>query len=339
MLDHGGGVLAAARRYGIAVEDWLDLSTGLNPQGWPVAGPGPADWQRLPQEDDGLESAAAGYYGSDILLPVAGSQAAIQALPGLRPPGVVGMLATSYAEHARAWQRHGHRVETLEPDALEAALPRLDALVLCTPNNPTGWRPDAARLALWREQLTVHGGWLLLDEAFMDGLPQHSQIAHTGRPGLIVLRSIGKFFGLAGARVGFVFAWRELLDALREELGPWTLSGPARAVARAALLDTAWQDATRTRLQRDSARLGALLAGHGLAPRGGTDLFQWLPHPQSLALHDFFARRGILCRHFPQSGSLRFGHPPDENGWQRLAHALAEWRPDERDSHYAHVHV
>lgn len=324
MLDHGGGILAAAQRYGIAPADWLDLSTGLNPQGWPVPAIGASHWQRLPQDDDGLEAAAAACYGGDVLLPVAGSQAAIQALPALRAPGTVGLLASSYAEHARAWLRAGHRVEKLTPETVEDALPRLDVLLLCTPNNPTGWRAPVDDLNAWCERLATRGGWLVLDEAFMDSTPQHSLIARTGTPGLIVLRSIGKFFGLAGARVGFVFAWRELLDALREVLGPWSVAGPARAAATAALLDTAWQDATRQRLARDGARLAALLTAGALPPRGGTDLFQWLPHADATAIHDFLARRGILCRHFPDSGSLRFGLPPDEAGWKRLECALTD---------------
>jgi len=324
MLEHGGGLIAAARRYGIPREEWLDLSTGLNPQGWPVPALPASCWQRLPEEHDGLEAAAAGYYGSASLLPVAGSQAAIQALPLLRPVGQVGVLATSYAEHAHAWQHHNHQVIPLQPDAIDAALPGLDVLLLVNPNNPTGARFSANVLQRWRASLAGSGGWLIVDEAFMDCTPDESLVAQTGQPGLIVLRSLGKFFGLAGARVGFVFAWRELLDALRETLGPWALAGPARAAARLALLDADWQLAARQRLAVDGARLAALLAEHGLTPTSGTPLFQWLQRPDAQAIHEALARRGILTRHFAVPQSVRFGLPPDETGWQRLAAALAE---------------
>ncbi|MCB1778381.1 MAG: threonine-phosphate decarboxylase, partial [Candidatus Competibacteraceae bacterium] len=140
MLEHGGALRAAAARYGIPLNDWLDLSTGIHPQGWPVPSVPAIAWQRLPEREDGLEAAAAAYYGTSHLLPVAGSQAAIQALPLLRKPGRMGVLHPSYAEHAHAWQRAGHVVETLTVMELETAVDRLDVLVLVHPNNPTGLR-------------------------------------------------------------------------------------------------------------------------------------------------------------------------------------------------------
>lgn len=325
MLDHGGGILAAARRFNIPVEDWLDLSTGLNPHGWPVPAIPASAWQRLPETADGLEAAAAEYYGCSDLLPVAGSQPAIQALPRLRPPGRVGLLAATYAEHPHAWARHGHEVVRLTPERIDAALDSLDVLLVCNPNNPTGWSATPEQLDAWRARLAVRGGWLVVDEAFMDCSPEHSMLPRIGVPGLIVLRSIGKFFGLAGARAGFVFAGRELLARLQEELGPWTLSGPARVAVRLALQDTAWQARTRERLAADSARLARLLAAHGLAPDGGSALFQWLAHPAAAALHDFLARRGILIRLFAETGSVRFGLPASEAAWLRLEAALEGW--------------
>ncbi|SCK26758.1 threonine-phosphate decarboxylase CobD [Vogesella sp. LIG4] len=342
MLDHGGGILAAAHRYGIPLGDWLDLSTGLNPQGWPVPALPASCWQRLPEENDGLEAAAAAYYGSDALLPVAGSQPAIQALPLLRPRGVVGMLATSYAEHAHAWQRRGHQVLRLAPDELEAAVDAVDVLLLVNPNNPTGWHAPASQLNRWRERLAARGGWLVVDEAFMDCTPDNSLLPFIGATGLVVLRSIGKFFGLAGARAGFVFAWPELLAQLREELGPWTLAGPARQAVKAALQDTAWQHDTRLRLAHDSARLGAMLRQHSLVPDGSSALFQWLRHPQAAVLHDALARCGVLCRYFAESSSLRFGLPAGEADWQRLQAALAAIGPllhPEQDSQARPHHV
>ena len=325
MLDHGGGILAAARRYGIPVEDWLDLSTGLNPHGWTVPDIPARAWQRLPETADGLEDAAAEYYGCATLLPVAGSQPAIQALPRLRPPGRVGMLAATYAEHPHAWVRHGHQVQRLAPEQIDAALDTLDVLLLCNPNNPTGWRAVPEQLEAWRQRLAARGGWLVVDEAFMDCTPEHSMLPRIGAPGLIVLRSIGKFFGLAGARAGFVFAWRELLSQLQEELGPWTLSGPARVAVRLALQDRAWQAQMRERLAAESDRLAALLGAHGLAPNGGSALFQWLAHPAASTLHGFLAERGILIRLFTETGSVRFGLPASAADWSRLEAALDDW--------------
>ena len=324
MLEHGGSILAASRRYGIPPGDWLDLSTGINPQGWPVPTISAQAWQRLPEHEDGLLEAAVAYYGTKLLLPIAGSQAAIQALPQLRPPTQVGVLTPAYAEHARAWQRQGHALHLLSAEDIDAKIDGLDVLVLCNPNNPTGHLFDWTQLLRWRQKLAARGGWLLVDEAFMDATPEYSLLPHIGTPGLIVLRSLGKFFGLAGARVGFVAAWPELLQDLTETLGPWTLSGPARLIARAALLDERWQVLTRARLSIDAARLATLLERAGLQPSGGTALFQWVKTGRAEGLHESLARQGVLTRYFPSPESLRFGLPADEAEWIRLGAALAD---------------
>ncbi|HXH01818.1 MAG TPA: threonine-phosphate decarboxylase CobD [Candidatus Competibacteraceae bacterium] len=324
MLSHGGRLRAAALRYGIPLAEWLDLSTGLNPNGWPVPAVPPAVWLRLPETDDGLEQAARDYYGAPQVLPVAGSQAAIQTLPLLRPPGRVGVLSPGYAEHAHGWARAGHEVLPLAAEAVDAAVERLDVLVLINPCNPSGVRFPVARLLTWHERLAARGGWLLVDEAFMDVTPGDSLAAHSERPGLIVLRSLGKFFGLAGARVGFVLAEPALLARLEEKLGPWSVAGPARWVAARALADRDWHNATRSRLHAAGERLWRLLVRHGLEPAGGTALFQWVRHPAAAVLHESLARQGILTRLFQDPASLRFGLPPDEAGWIRLQYCLAQ---------------
>ncbi|TWI02854.1 L-threonine O-3-phosphate decarboxylase [Luteimonas cucumeris] len=324
MLEHGGRLLRAARQYGIAPHDWLDLSTGVSPFAWPVpAIPGSA-WQRLPEDDDGLVEAARDYYGAEHVLPVAGSQAAIQTLPELRQASRVGMLAPGYAEHAHAWQRAGHVVESLPAAELLVRVARFDVVVLIHPNNPGGERFDREELLVVHAALAACGGWLVVDEAFIDATPAHSLCADSWRDGLVVLRSAGKFFGLAGARAGFVCAAPALLDALRERLGPWTLTGPSRFVLRQALADRDWQRQACVRLREASERLGEMLAAQGLMPSAGTAFFQWCRRDDALALHDALARRGILTRLFETPASLRFGLPGDEAAFARLQMALAE---------------
>lgn len=322
MLEHGGKLLEAAQRYGIAPDDWLDLSTGINPHGYPVPDMPPHAWLRLPQVNDGLAEAACACYRSPHALPTAGSQAALQTLPWLRPPGQVALLETSYAEHRHAWQHGGHRVHAVSAEALPGAADWADVVVVCNPNNPTGHRFGPAQLLDMHERLSARKGWLVVDEAFMDATPEHSLAALANRPGLIVLRSLGKFFGLAGARVGFVLAWPALLRQLEAALGPWPISGPARYVARAALLDVAWQQATRARLRHETACLHALLERHGLQPDGGSALFQWVATAQAERIHLQLARQGILTRRFGSPPSLRFGLPGIEPEWARLEQAL-----------------
>jgi cobalamin biosynthesis protein CobC len=328
LIAHGGALSAASRRYGCPVSDWLDLSTGINPRGYPVP-PLSADcWRRLPEDEDGLEEAAADYYGAPraLALAVPGSQRAIELLPTLFLPGRVLVLAPSYEEHAAAWHRAGHELNLLAAgdaeNGLETAAAGCDTVLLCHPNNPTGQRFRRERLLELGRTLAGRGGRLVVDEAFMDAEPADSLASCSGDRGIIVLRSLGKFFGLAGARVGFVLAEETLLARLREAIGPWPVAGPARAVALAALSDRAWQQATRQQLVQDGERLAALLRSSGLGDPRGTPLFQWLPHSLAVAIHDCLARQAILVRLFPQSASLRFGLPPDEAGWRRLANAL-----------------
>ena len=275
MLHHGGRLKAAAAQYEIPLKAWLDLSTGINLSGYPVPTVPNEYWLRLPEDEDNLEAAACAYYGAQQLLPVAGSQAAIQALPYLRKHSRVGVLSPGYAEHAAAWQSAGHDVKLLIADEIDNELAQLDILVLIHPCNPSGERFSRDKLLHWHTHLAKRGGWLVVDEAFMDVTPEDSICALAHRPGLVAMRSLGKFFGLAGARVGFVAAEPQLLKSLRDSLGPWTINAPARWIATRALQDTAWQTSTRARLLHDETRMQKLLTESGLKPTGGCALFQW----------------------------------------------------------------
>ncbi len=324
LLPHGGHLHAAATCYGITLADWLDLSTGINPDGWPVPAVPPSAWARLPEDDDALETAARDYYGAACVLPVAGSQAAIQALPCLRAPCRVGVLHPGYAEHAHAWRGAGHNVRRVQVEEVNDVVAQVDVLVLIHPNNPTGVCFARDQLLDWHAQLATRGGWLIVDEAFMDVTPQHSLAPFCPRPGLIVLRSLGKFFGLAGARVGFAFTDAPLRAQLQVLLGPWAVAAPSRWVATQALQDRTWQETTRQQLLAGSQRLALLLTRHGLAPHGGCALFQWVHTEQAATHHERLARYGILTRLFDQPASLRFGLPGNESDWRRLDIALAD---------------
>ncbi|MFK0312914.1 threonine-phosphate decarboxylase CobD [Pseudomonas sp. NPDC090233] len=328
MLEHGGRLLRAVRQYGIAREDWLDLSSGIAP--WPFTVPPiPVDaWARLPETEDGLEEAARSYYGARQLLAVAGSQAAIQALPHLRPRGRVGVLSPCYAEHPQAWQRAGHELVELDEVQVETVIDSLDVLVLVNPNNPTGRLVPREQLLAWHARLAARGGWLVIDEAFMDNTPEHSVVDCAEGPGLIVLRSFGKFFGLAGVRLGCVVAELSLLQRLGDLLGPWTVSGPTRVLAQTCFADLAAHQLQIERCAQASQRLAALLRNTGLAPAGGCDLFQYVRSERAAHLHDFLARRGILVRLFAQPCAVRFGLPASVADEQRLAKALVDYQKE-----------
>jgi len=269
---HGGAVRAAARHYGIPENEWLDLSTGINPHGWPVPPLDPEVWRRLPEPDDGLDQAGRAWAGAPAsagCLPVPGTQAAIQLLPNLREPATVGVPEPGYNEHARWWQRAGHRVVPIRPDNPEPPLEQLDILVWIHPNNPTGDQHPRAVLRDWHQRLAHRGGWLVVDEAFLDD-PGESMAPFAGENGLVVLQSLGKIFGLAGARSGLVFAPQALCSDLEERLGPWALPGPTREIMLRALADTHWQNRNRRQLREQSQRLRTLLQEQGLTVTGRT---------------------------------------------------------------------
>ncbi|MHC8355060.1 threonine-phosphate decarboxylase CobD [Pseudomonas sp. LB3P81] len=318
MLEHGGRLRKAALEYGIAEADWLDLSSGLAPWPFPVPDIPLRAWARLPETDDGLEQAACEYYGAAQVLPVAGSQMAIQLLPRLRRVGKVGVLSPCYAEHAEAWRRSGYIVREVLEQEVDFFLDSLDVLVVVNPNNPTGLSLTPSRLLDWYSRLAQRGGWLVVDEAFMDNTPQLSLAPYAHQVGLIVLRSFGKFFGLAGVRLGFVLAERKLLKLLAEQVGPWAVSGPTRVLGQVCLQDTEGHARQRVRTEQASERLVMLLEKHGFKPQGSCALFQWLTTERAEELHEFMARNGILLRLFTHNSSLRFGLPGEEADWTRL---------------------
>lgn len=306
--DHGGGLDAAMARHGGARADWIDLSTGINPVAYPVP-PLPAEaWTALPDRtaQTSLERAARHVWqvpqGADVLA-APGASSLIARLPGLAAAGRVHIPAPTYNEHSAAFAAHGWHESTDSPDAR----------VIVNPNNPTGAWHDAAALTA---PLTI------IDESFADVAPEHSLVAHAARPGIVILKSFGKFWGLAGLRLGFAIAAPDTIARLSDMLGPWPVSGPALDIGRVALADTAWAAATRARLTADADRLDDLMLGTGAKLAGGCPLFRLYDVGDARGLHSRLARHHILSRIFPYSDRwLRLGLPaPDQ--WTRLEAAL-----------------
>jgi len=324
---HGGDLALAEARFGRPAQGWLDLSTGVSPFAYPVPEL-PADlWQRLPSvaDDLALREAAAGAYGvddPDYLATAPGSQALLQILPRLRPFSQVAVIGPTYGEYSRCFSMAGHHVLPME--TLDRTVDA-DVVVLCNPNNPDGRRYDTARLLELADELAARGGLLVVDEAFCDPVPELSLAPHV-RPGLVVLRSLGKFFGLAGTRLGFAIAEPQLARLLRQAMGPWAVGGPVLELGRQALSDAAWIEEARRRLIHDSNALNSLLGRAGLSTIGGTTLFTLVNAPRAWALFEYLGQQGILVRPFSTAPRwLRFGLPPDEAGRQRLEAALKAW--------------
>jgi cobalamin biosynthetic protein CobC len=321
---HGGRIDTAALLYPSAPQPWIDLSTGINPIAWPVPQIPLARYQRLPlaREMAQMTAAAAEAYGlpaNAAIVPVSGSEIAIRLLPRMIGHSRVGILTPTYGSHAAAWRDAGAEVHEL------VALPdpnihELQTLIVVNPNNPDGRAIARADLAAFAQAWTAAGRRLIVDEAFADVRPDVSLLAMPELPvGVVVLRSLGKFFGLAGLRVGFVVVHEPEAAAWRQLLGDWPVSGPACEIAALALRDAAWIAKARGRLAADRRRLDGTLGRAGLKLLGGTDLFGLFEGSDGIDLLDHFARAGILIRGFSAPPRrYRFGLPADEAAWRRL---------------------
>lgn len=324
-IAHGGRLDAARRLYPNAPQPWIDLSTGINPRPYPIPTLAPEIFARLPDDDAfaAIEKAARAAYRAPEAVGIvagAGVQAFIQLLPRLHPVRRVAVLGFTYAEHAACWSASGATVEVVKTlDALATS----DVAVIVNPNNPDGRLLSPDVLALLAQDVTRKGGLLVLDESFMDFTPAQSAVSLAGQEGVIVLRSFGKAYGLAGLRLGFALASPARAAKLRAALGPWAVSGPALAIGARALLDSDWRASAATACATDAARLDVLLTRAGFELLGGTPLFRLARHENAAARHAQLCEKGVLARAFPERLDwLRFGLPGDETAWLRLASAL-----------------
>lgn len=324
-LPHGGQLTAARRQFPSAPEPFIDLSTGINPVPYPLPKLDPNLWCRLPEPEalvDLQRAAATAYRVADPAMVVVapGTQILISLLPHLLRHSTATILAPTYGEHRAAW--HNAAAQTHQVTALDD-LPPTGAIVLCNPNNPDGRRLEPSTLLALADTLVQRGGTLIVDEAFADFDPDLSLASALPHPALIILRSFGKAYGLAGLRLGFALTAPALAHRLRTALGPWATSGPAAAIGTLALQDEPWRLAAAARLNHDAARLDALLESAGLTILGGTILFRLATSPAASSLFERLGAAGILVRRFDTNPAwLRFGLPADHPAWDRLEKTL-----------------
>jgi cobalamin biosynthesis protein CobC len=325
-IRHGGDLGAARLLFPGAPEPFIDLSTGINPYPYPIPQLPAALFTRLPEQAalDRLTAIAARAYGAPSAAHVVaapGTQILLPQVAALVRPGRAAVLGPTYAEHIRAAAHAGHQVAEV---ADLTGLRDVDLAVVVNPNNPDGRIVSREALLACADALPAHG-LMVVDEAFMDACAEAGSLApDTGRPNVVVLRSFGKFFGLAGTRLGFALASPAVAARLRAGLGPWAVAGPAIAIGADALQDEAWAAATRARLAQAAARLDQILTRSGLRVVGGTSLFRLVHTRAAPELFHHLGGSGILVRRFiHQAAWLRFGLPAVEPEWQRLAAAVA----------------
>lgn len=335
--EHGGNLAYYAKHYGIAQSNWLDLSTGINPNGYTDFQVHAGLFQHLPDEQDGLTEVAAAYYNCTSLLMVPGSSWAIQTLPlilNTKNDRALKVLLpkSGYQEHARAWRQYGAKLYFYDAVPLQTLLANCDVCVLINPNNPTGQLIKKSQVMRISEALNNHNGYLIVDEAFMDMQPQQSVLPDL-QDNMIVLRSLGKFFGLAGIRVGSVFAQAQLLDKLHRQLPCWAISHIARHVAKRALQDTVWIEQTRLAINASSLKLQNHIQQH-LQDQIKAEAVNILSSDLFITLifsdanhakhsHHLLCLLGIYTRLLDDGTGIRLGLPLNsQDNWQKIGEGL-----------------
>lgn len=324
-LAHGGDIAAARTMFPGAPEPFIDLSTGINPHPYPLPALPPEIFSRLPDRASirGLAAVAARAYGApspEHVVPAPGTQILLPQVAALAKPGKALILQTTYAEHGRAAALAGHEAtEILDARRLCDA----DLAIVVNPNNPDGRIIDKRELVGVADNLHRRGGILVVDESFADVTPDVSLAGGTDHENIVVLRSFGKFYGLAGLRLGFAIVCPHLASRLGAMLGPWAISGSAVAIGGKALADGQWKRQMLERLTADAKRLDELLVKARLEIVGGTPLYRLTRSQDANGMFNRLGRAGILVRRFAEEPTwLRWGLPANENEWERLGAAL-----------------
>ena len=332
-IVHGGRLDDAVERFGGPRNKWIDLSTGINPYSYPVMDVPPTAWSNLPDQgaEQLAEEAVRESYGVHPEAGVSlapGTQMHIQLLPLLYKPQPVAIVGFTYQEHGVCWRRAGHDVYVT--DGLDSAEATARIVIVVNPNNPDGRIFDRNELISLARRLGAKGGLLVVDESFGDVSPRNAIADQAGREGLLVMRSLGKFYGLAGVRFGAALCSKTLAARLAEQLGPWAVSGPALAIASDALGNTAWQKKSLKKLSNEREKLEEVLIKNGLEVVGGTSLFVLTRHGKANELWEHLAKEKILTRLFPGKPEwIRFGLPSGKAALNRLDKALATFYSSE----------
>lgn len=323
---HGGRIDQASRAFPDAPAPWIDLSTGINPFSWDAGRVGMIDWRALPAPSalNALETAAADYYGvaPERICAVPGSEAGLRLIATLGLPGPYRHVAPGYRTHAEIFAESRPIRWADLPEAAAGG----GTVAFANPGNPDGHLLDMAVLERLVAAARSSGGWLVVDEAFADVVPDFSLLPRLAADApVVVSRSFGKFFGLAGLRLGFVVAPAGIIAAIRKSLGSWPVSNAAMAIGTEALGDKAWIADARVRIAGSAAALDAVLRRHNLDPVGRCPLFRLVETADAGRLFDRLARRGILTRPFDHDPRwLRIGLPDGETVLARLDQALGD---------------
>ena len=328
MAEHGGNSDEAAKAYGMTPEQMYDLSTGISPIAYDMVLPSSSHYQKLPMTSalDDLYKAARGAYQVPTHAAIccgAGSQSLLGMLPNVMAGSeIVWCREPTYNEHRYRWEKAGHQVDGGDSCPDDAKI-----IILGQPNNPDGrlWKHD--EIAHYHAMMAERNGLLIIDEAFVDAMPEHSYMPHAGDDNLVILRSVGKFYGLAGIRVGFAIGGKEIIAKLADDIGPWPISQPAIDIALTALSDHEWQISHSKRLYELSSKLVEILAGAGFTIVAQQPLFVTIQDESIYEFHDHLARHGFWTRIYQNYPSMmRLGLISQQTGLSRFASVVSRWQ-------------
>lgn len=322
---HGGNTREAAALMGLTADQLLDFSANINPLGMPeslkqaiVAQLACAE--RYPDvEYPQLHQALAAHHGVPAAWVLAGNgetESIFTLVQGLQPRRAM-VVAPGFAEYRRALETLECAIDTFflrEEDGwqlterlLPALTAELDCLFLCTPNNPTGLLPDRALLTAIAERCRALNIALILDEAFLDFLPDEPgfipQLAHS--PHVWVLRSLTKFYAIPGLRLGYLLNSDEQAVArLRQRQMPWSINAFAALAGEVVLNDPAYQQATYRWLREEGARFYQALgevAGLKVYPGRANYLFLRCERPDVELQYALLEKQILIrsCANYP----------------------------------------
>ena len=317
-IQHGGDIDLAIKKYGGEREDWIDLSTGINGASYPWQESINVELRNLPSNKIlmQLEKAAARAYKiaeSADTAAVSGAQQIINLLPlCLKSCNSVAILGPTYNEYEKAFKRSGTKTKTVS-ETSELSLS--DIAIIVNPNNPTGKVIADETLAGLSKKVRI----LIIDESFK----MFSSRRTLNFSNIIQINSLGKFFGLAGVRLGFVSGPSEFIKTVKEMLGPWPVSSLAAEIGIVALNDKVWISEMEKILVTESNALHEVCNSRNWELVGRTSLFHTYATSSCLEVEKQFAAHGIWIRTFDYSKTwVRLGIPTSENAWTRVKQAL-----------------
>lgn len=317
---HGGDIWGASKRAGLSPEKILDFSSSLNPFGLPKkAASAIKDGLRYasPYPDPAsfsLRQALSVFHSIDPgqIVPGNGSTELIYALPRVLRLKRALIAEPAFSEYRRSLELAGCRTESLvlrEEDGFGFDLDRFSrkikkgygAVFVANPANPTGALLEKDTIIEAARLCKKAGAWLVVDEAFIDFREEGSVKSFAGKEkNLIVLRSMTKFYSMAGLRLGFLITGKGAAERFRKSMLPWSVNTLAACAAMGALKDSAYIRKTLGWLGPERVFLSNALSGLGLKvfPSSANFLMAKtsLNQPLAIEIRERLFGRGILIR-------------------------------------------